>query len=258
MIPATVDRLAKANNSDDPASAPRISVVIPLYNEEESIPHLRTALHEALDSSGYSYEIIIVDDGSKDKSFRLLREWALQDDRLTVVRLRRNFGQTAAFSAGFDHARGEIVITMDADLQNDPADIPEMLKLLESHDCVAGVRRKRDDSFSKRISSRIANRVRGAILNDGIHDAGCTFRAIRREALEELPAFKAIHRFAPTIMKGRGFRVVEMLVNHRPRTRGVSKYGIGNRLWVGIRDMFGVRWFLSRTFEPSRGEELEG
>lgn len=237
---------------------PEISVVIPCFNECGNFDPLLQELETALQPLGRSYEILYIDDASTDNSQSELLSLRAKYPGLRVIAHRKNAGESAAFLTGVKHSYGDVLITMDADLQNDPADIPEMLKLLESHDCVAGVRRKRDDSFSKRISSRIANRVRGAILNDGIHDAGCTFRAIRREALEELPAFKAIHRFAPTIMKGRGFRVVEMLVNHRPRTRGVSKYGIGNRLWVGIRDMFGVRWFLSRTFEPSRGEELEG
>jgi len=244
MIPATVDRLAKANNSDDPASAPRISVVIPLYNEEESIPHLRTALHAALDDSGYSYEIIIVDDGSKDKSFRLLREWALQDDRLTVVQLRRNFGQTAAFSAGFDHARGEIVITMDADLQNDPRDVPKLMAQIdEGYDIVSGWRKDRQDRFwDRKLPSMIANRMISNVTDVRIHDYGCSLKAYRREVLQYVNLYGEMHRFIPALMSQAGGTVTEVPVNHYARKFGKSKYGISRTIRVML-DLITI-WFL--------------
>lgn len=244
MIPLTVDQLASANNSDEPGSAPRISVVIPLYNEEENIPHLRAALREALDSSGYSYEIIIVDDGSKDKSFLLLREWALQDNRLTVIRLRRNFGQTAAFAAGFDYARGEIVITMDADLQNDPQDVPKLMaKIDEGYDIVSGWRKDRQDRFlDRKLPSMLANGLISNVTDVRLHDYGCSLKAYRREVLQHVHLYGELHRFIPALMSQVGGTVVEVPVNHRARKFGKSKYGISRTIRVML-DLITV-WFL--------------
>lgn len=244
MINSTIDRFTVDNNRAEHTPAPRISVVIPLYNEEESIPHLRTALHEALENCGYSYEIIIIDDGSKDKSFVLLREWALQDDHLTVIRLRRNFGQTAAFSAGFDRARGEIVITMDADLQNDPRDVPKLMeKIDEGFDIVSGWRKDRQDRFwDRKLPSMIANRLISNVTDVRIHDYGCSLKAYRRDVLQYVNLYGEMHRFIPALMSQAGGTVTEVPVNHYARQFGTSKYGISRTVRV-LLDLITI-WFL--------------
>ncbi|MBX7243939.1 MAG: glycosyltransferase family 2 protein [Candidatus Sumerlaeaceae bacterium] len=233
---------------------PEISVVLPCYNEVDNIDEMIAQLCAAIDSTGRTFEIVYVDDASSDGSFEKLQQLQKTMPFLVPVRHKTNFGESAAFLTGFERIRGSIVITMDADLQNDPADIPAMLRHLEAQnaDAVCGIRRKRIDSGSKKISSRVANGVRGWILGDGIHDAGCTYRVMKRAAIQQLPGFRALHRFMPTIMKWHGFKVVEMEINHRARTAGVSKYGIGNRLWVGIYDMFAMRWYKRRFFPPNR------
>jgi len=236
--------------------SPEISVVIPCYNEEENIEPLIDELRAALEPLGRPYEIIYVDDCSTDGSLRKLLEIANAYPALRVLKHKQNLGESAAILSGYEHARGRIVFSMDGDLQNDPADIPKFLEALADCDAVCGVRAERLDSWVKRLSSRIANGVRGWVLNDNIHDAGCTYRAIRREALTQLIAFRGLHRFIPTLLRIHGFRVREIVVNHRPRTRGVSKYGIGNRLWVGIHDMIGIHWYRKRHFPPHRVEEI--
>ncbi|MCX7018028.1 MAG: glycosyltransferase family 2 protein [bacterium] len=236
-------------------NSPEISVIVPCFNEIDNLEPLIAELRAALDPLGRSCEILYIDDHSTDGSYEKLCEMTKTLPILRVVRHSRNYGESAGEKTGFENARGSIIITIDADLQNDPADIPEMLRRLETADAICGVRRIRDDSFSKRISSRIANAVRGGLLNDSIHDAGCTYRALRASALKGLPNFRALHRFIPTIIKWHGYRVEEMLINHRPRTAGKSKYGVGNRLWVGIGDMFAMRWYRRRFFPPCRVEE---
>ena len=231
---------------------PAISIVLPCFNEAESLQPLLEEFIAVLGALGKPYEILVVDDGSTDGSAQQIAKLATNMHGLRLIAHRSNFGQSAALLTGYNHALGDVVVTMDADGQNDPADLPAMLHLLEEHDAVCGVRAKRRDSAIKKLSSRIANGVRAAVLGDGIHDAGCTFRAIRRTCLKQLPAFRGLHRFIPTILRFHGFRVVEMPVNHRPRTRGVSKYGVGNRLWVGIGDMLAMRWYRKRHFSPER------
>ncbi|MDQ3249200.1 MAG: glycosyltransferase family 2 protein [Chloroflexota bacterium] len=227
-----------------PEAAPRISVVIPLYNEEESIPHLRPALQAALDRCGYTYQVIIVDDGSKDQSFALLRAWALQDARLTVIRLRRNFGQTAAFSAGFDYAQGEIVITMDADLQNDPLDVPKLMaKIDEGYDIVSGWRKDRQDRFlDRKLPSLIANRLISNVTDVRLHDYGCSLKAYRREVLQHVRLYGELHRFIPALASQAGGTVAEVAVNHHARQFGKSKYGISRTVRV-VLDLITI-WFL--------------
>lgn len=222
----------------------RISVVIPLYNEEESIPHLRTALTEALAHYGDSYEVIIVDDGSKDGSYSLLREWAVADEHLTVIRLRRNFGQTAAFSAGFDYARGDVVITMDADLQNDPADVPKLMaKIDEGYDIVSGWRINRQDRFlDRKLPSLIANRLISNVTDVQLHDYGCSLKAYRRDVLQHVHLYGELHRFIPALASQVGGTVSEVPVNHRSRQFGRSKYGISRTVRVML-DLILV-WFL--------------
>lgn len=234
---------------------PEISAVLPCYNEAENIEPLIQQLRSAIEPLGRSYELIFVDDASSDETAETLRRLAATTPSLRVLRHRRNFGQSAAIMTGYEAARGHYVFTMDSDLQNDPADIPRLLARLEAGaDCVCGVRKRRHDSRIKKISSRIANSVRQWALKDGIHDAGCTMRGIRREALRQLIGFRALHRFLPTILKLHGYRVEEIEVNHRPRLHGVSKYGTLDRLFVGIADIRGMRWYSRRFFPPDRLE----
>jgi glycosyltransferase involved in cell wall biosynthesis len=223
---------------------PKITVVIPLYNEEESIPHLRQQLTSALEQCGYSFEIVIVDDGSKDQSFALLRQWAEEDPRLRVVRFRRNFGQTAAFSAGFDHALGEVVITMDADLQNDPLDIPKLMAQIEAgYDIVSGWRKDRQDRFfDRKLPSMLANHMISNVTDVRLHDYGCSLKAYRREVLQHVRLYGELHRFIPALMSQVGGTVTEVAVNHRSRQYGSSKYGIGRTVRV-LLDLITV-WFL--------------
>lgn len=237
--------------------APDVSVVLPGYNEADNIRAMLEEVATAVGATGRTFEIIYVDDGSTDNSITVLNDEAAARPYLRVVQHRTNFGQSAAVLSGIEQAQGELVITMDSDLQNDPADIPAMIALLEQQqaDAVCGVRQKRQDSRMKLWSSRVANRVRGWALKDGITDAGCALRVMRRSALRQLPAFRALHRFLPTILQIHGFKVVEMPIRHRAREAGVSKYGVGNRLWVGISDIFGLRWYRKRFLPPSRLRE---
>ncbi|RIK33435.1 MAG: glycosyltransferase [Chloroflexi bacterium] len=223
---------------------PRISVVIPLYNEEENIAYLRQELTTALEACGYSFEIIVVDDGSKDKSYALLREWAHEESRLVVIRFRRNFGQTAAFSAGFDHARGDVVITMDADLQNDPRDIPLLMaQVEEGYDIVSGWRKDRQDRFfDRKLPSMLANRLISNVTDVRLHDYGCSLKAYRREVLQHVRLYGELHRFIPALVSQVGGTVTEVPVNHRARQFGRSKYGIGRTVRVML-DLITV-WFL--------------
>lgn len=229
----------------DPNSGlPRISIVIPLYNEEESIPHLYPAIDAAIANCGQPTEVIIVDDGSKDRSFALLREIALKDPRFTVVRLRRNSGQTAAFQAGFDLARGEVVITMDADLQNDPMDIPLLMaKVDEGYDIVSGWRKDRQDRYwDRKLPSMLANRLISNVTDVRLHDYGCSLKAYRRDVLQHVRLYGELHRFIPALASQVGGTVTEVPVNHRARQFGRSKYGISRTVRVML-DLVTV-WFL--------------
>lgn len=244
MIDSTVYNPVTMPEAQASDVAPRISVVIPLYNEEESIPSLRQSLTTALDSVGETYEVIIIDDGSKDRSFALLRDWALADERLTVIRLRRNFGQTAAFSAGFDLAHGDVVVTMDADLQNDPLDIPKLMaKIDEGYDIVSGWRKNRQDRFlDRRLPSMLANRLISNVTDVRLHDYGCSLKAYRREVLQYVKLYGELHRFIPALASQAGGTVTEVPVNHRAREFGKSKYGISRTVRVFL-DLITI-WFL--------------
>ncbi len=226
------------------SSAPALSVVIPLYNEEENIPILQRELAAAL--AGLDYEIVFVDDGSRDAT--LARITAGEGGRVRVLVFERNAGQSAAMYAGLHAARGRSVALLDGDLQNDPADIPRLVAEIErgAADLVCGYRAKRKDTLVKRLTSRVANFVRSRFTRDGVRDTGCTLKAMRRECVSALVPFVGMHRFIPALVKGAGFRLMEMPVNHRPRQFGVSKYGLGNRALRATVDMFGVRWLLSR------------
>jgi glycosyltransferase involved in cell wall biosynthesis len=221
-----------------------VSVVVPLYNEQENVPILQAELTRAL--SGSDYEIVFVDDGSRDETVSRIAS----DPHVRVLRFQQNSGQTAAIYAGVQAARGQVVVLLDGDLQNDPADIPKLLREIEcGADLVCGYRAKRKDTRIKRITSRIANFVRSRFTRDGVRDTGCTLKAMRRECIGALVPFKGMHRFIPALIKGAGYRLVEVPVNHRRRRFGESKYGLGNRAVRATIDMFGVRWLLSRRLE---------
>jgi len=231
-----------------------ISVVLPGYNEADNIPAMIAEVNGVLLSLGRSFEIVYVDDGSTDNSRLVLENIAEKFPSLRALYHRSNFGQSAAILTGIKASTGNVVVTLDSDLQNDPADIPEMLSLLEREkvDAVCGIRQKRQDSRMKLFSSRVANKVRHWILKDGITDAGCALRVMRRTALQQLPEFRALHRFLPTILGIHGYKVIEMPIRHRAREAGVSKYGVGNRLWVGILDIVGLSWYRRRSLPPER------
>ncbi|MDP9005165.1 MAG: glycosyltransferase family 2 protein [Verrucomicrobiota bacterium] len=223
---------------------------MPLYNEEENVPILQAELAAAL--VGLDYEIIFVDDGSADHTARQI----VDGPAIRVLSFERNAGQSAAMYAGLHAARGETCVLIDGDLQNDPADIPRLLTEIErGADLVCGYRAQRKDTLVKRITSRVANFIRSRFTKDGVRDTGCTLKAMRRECVGALVPFKGMHRFIPALVKGAGFRLVEIPVNHRPRKFGLSKYGLGNRALRATVDMFGVRWLLSRQLNYKvRGE----
>jgi len=229
-----------------------LSVVIPIYNEEENIPPLLEELFPVLRGTGKTFEVLCVDDASTDSSLSVLKEQQKKYAELRIVRHSINSGESAAGASGFANAGGGVIVTIDGDQQNDPADIPALLKTLESADAVCGVRRKREDDWVKRISSRVANRFRNRVTGDEISDAGCTFRALKADTLREIPVFNGMHRFLPTLLRLQGYKVVEILVNHRPRTRGKSKYGIGNRMFRGLIDCFAIRWWRRRCVPANR------
>ncbi len=234
-----------------------LSLVIPAYNEEQSIEPCVREANAVLARLGRGYEIVVVDDGSTDGTFERLRTLKRDVANLRAVRFARNRGQTAAMAAGFEHARGEIIVTMDADMQNDPADIPRLLDNMGEWDVVCGVRAGRRDSLVRKASSVIANSVRNRLTHESIRDVGCTLRACRARHVRRVKLFEGMHRFLPTLLKLEGARVVEIPVNHRPRTKGANKYGIGNRLFKGIRDLFAVRWMQSRYVTYEVKEEIE-
>jgi len=222
-------------------NSPAVSVVVPLFNEEESIGILQSELSAALKE--LDHEIIFVDDGSIDRTVERIEPKA----NVRVVRLEKNAGQSAAIYAGLEAARGATVILIDGDLQNDPADIPRLLaEIACGADLVCGYRAQRRDTLLKRLTSWIANAVRSRYTKDGVRDTGCTLKAMRRECVSVMVPFKGMHRFIPALVKGAGYRLVEIPVNHRPRRFGQSKYGLGNRAVRATIDMFGVRWLLSR------------
>jgi glycosyltransferase involved in cell wall biosynthesis len=229
-----------------------VSVVLPCYNEAGSIEALTRELHEVLGRTGLRFEIVYVDDASTDETPRVLEELRRSHRELRVIRHARNSGESAAQATGFHRARGAIVITMDSDGQNDPRDIPHLLAALEDVDCVCGVRAIRRDDWVRRVSSAIGNGFRRWVTGDRSSDAGCTYRALRRATLEELPLFNGMHRFLPTLLRMQGYSVREMRVAHRPRSAGESKYGIRNRLWRGIADCLAMRWLARRALRAGR------
>lgn len=220
---------------------PTISIVVPLYNEEGNVRELHRRIHDTLNGMGMPFEIVFVDDGSTDRTVEETKGLS----PLTLIRLRKNFGQTAAFDAGFKAARGEVIVTMDGDLQNDPADIPKLLEALKDYDVVSGWRWQRKDSLGKRIVSRGADRLRKLFFKDSIHDSGCALKAYRRDALANLDLYGEMHRFIPALLEAQGFRIGEVKVNHLPRVHGVSKYGNVKRSAKSFVDMIGL-WFWGK------------
>ncbi|MGH7389118.1 MAG: glycosyltransferase [Candidatus Rokuibacteriota bacterium] len=226
--------------------APDVTVILPVYNEVESLGPLWAELEPALGRLARKAEVLVVDDGSTDGSAAFVRGLARGDERVRLVRLGRNAGLTAALLAGFAAARGEIVVTMDSDLQYHPDDIVPLVGLTDRFDAALGYRGRREDPWLKRISSRIANGVRTAVLRDEVRDSACTLRAMHRECLRAIAPYHGMHRFVPTLLKQAGFRVTEVEVRHRPRRHGESKYGVRNRTFRAFADLLAVRWMRAR------------
>lgn len=230
---------------------PKYSIVVPLHNEQENVPDLYDRLKAVMEINGETFEIVLVDDGSRDHTFNLLREIAAIDSRVTVVRLRRNFGQTSALAAGFDHARGEYIIAMDGDLQHDPADIPIFLeKIAEGYDIVSGWRKVRIDNYwLRRFPSRCANWLMAKLSGVDIHDFGTTFKAYRREILEQVPLYGELHRFIPALASWHGASICEVPIRNVNRERGVSHYGISRTFRVFF-DLITIRFLLRYLSRP--------
>lgn len=224
-----------------------ISVVIPVYNEEENLPILIPKLAEVLRGLERSYEMIFVDDGSSDGSRRILREMALVYSSFRILRFKENRGLSAALVAGMREARGGIIVTLDSDLQNDPADISRLVSYLDRYDMATGWRQKRKDTWLKKISSKIGNAVRNRLSGENIQDSACTLRALKKNCITEIPVFDGMHRFLPTLVKMEGYRVTEVPVSHHPRRFGKSKYNIRNRVLKSSIDLLAVRWMKART-----------
>ena len=229
-----------------PELPPELSIVVPLYNEAESLPALVEQLLAALRPLGRSFELVLVDDGSSDGTAAVLRQLAAQTPELVAVLLRRNYGQTPAMSAGFDASRGALIVTLDGDLQNDPADIPLLLEQLEQgYDLVSGWRHQRQDpAMSRKLPSRLANRLIARVTGVRLHDYGCSLKAYRRELVEDMNLYGELHRFLPALAFIEGARISEVKVNHRARRYGASKYGI-DRTFRALMDLLTV-WFMKR------------
>lgn len=223
---------------------PKVSVIVPVFNEEGNVAQLQLEIETAL--KGIQYELLFVDDGSRDRTLEQIKP----GPGVRIIEFARNTGQSAALYAGLAAATGEVLVLIDGDLQNDPKDIPRLLAEIERGvDLVCGVRKKRRDNWFKRIQSSIANAVRSRFTKDGVHDTGCTLKAMRRECREALIPFHGMHRFIPALIKGHGYKIAEIPVNHRPRQHGSSKYTFGNRALRATIDMFGVRWLLARQIK---------
>lgn len=231
-----------------------LSVIVPVKNEMESIPDLACEIETAMGTMDSTWECLWVDDGSTDRTLAVLENLHKRDSHHHYISLSQNFGQSAAFATGFIHSRGKLLITMDGDGQNDPADIPHLTGKLHETGCdmVQGWRKTREDSLVRKISSRIGNGYRNKLTRDSIRDVGCSLRVMKRQCVENLIAFKGMHRFLPTLVRINGFEnIIEMPVNHRPRLKGQTKYGIGNRMFVGIKDTFAVRWMAEQLTRPT-------
>jgi glycosyltransferase involved in cell wall biosynthesis len=237
-------------------ASPWLSVVVPFYNEADNVEPLHRELDAAVGEVAGGAEFVYVDDGSRDGTRERLLGLAKRDPRIRVLRLEPNSGQSAAFEAGFQAARGEVTVTLDGDLQNDPADIPRLLAALERADVVNGVRQGRRDGFVRKLSSRIGNGFRNLVTRESVTDVGCSLRAMRTVYAKRVKLVRGMHRFLPTLLRLEGATVTEIPVSHRPRRHGSSKYGIGNRAFVGFVDVLAVRWMQSRArrYQVREGE----
>lgn len=226
-----------------------VTIVVPVFNEEQNLPPLLAEITRAMDGGSRSWDVLFVNDCSTDGSLAVIKALAGQDPRVRYLSFRANRGQSAAFAAGFAHASGDVVVTIDADLQNDPADIPALLDTMDRQDVdmVIGWRRRRQDTWVKRASSRLANRLRDWWTRETVRDTGCSLKAMRTPMARRLHVFKNMHRYLPTLVKMQGGTVAEVPVNHRPRVHGVSKYGTWDRAKAGAYDLIGVRWLQDRA-----------
>ncbi len=228
-----------------------VSVVVPFYNEEDNVEPLHERIVAVFASlPDYDVECVFVNDGSTDNTRAVLDRLSQTTDNLRALHLIHNCGQSAALVTGLRHARGDYLITLDGDLQNDPQDIPNFLELLKTTDFVCGYRKQRHDNRIRLLSSRIANTVRNWVLHDGLNDASCGIKGLRRKCLPHVIAFNGIHRFMGVVMRAAGMTTAECVVTHHPRLHGVSKYGINNRLWRGLYDLVGVAWLRRRYVNP--------
>ncbi len=235
-----------------------VSVVVPVFNEEENIDILCNEIVGAMTKTDLVFEVIFVDDGSTDGSIQRLEALTVANP-VRYIKHEGNHGQSAALATGFSYAKGLLMATVDGDGQNDPSDIPRLVEHLKRTGaaCVTGVRKKRKDTWVRRMSSRIANGFRNMITGDRISDSGCGIRVFEKRCLREIPVFNGMHRFLPTLLRAQGFDVQEIEVNHRPRIKGLSKYGVNNRLWRGLRDCFAIRWYISRAIPADRVKTSE-
>ena len=240
---------------DKKKSPIKFSVVLPIYNEIENLPQLFEEISTVMRQTAATYEIICINDGSTDHSPAYIQKFGRDHPEFKLINFRKNQGQSAALSAGFLKAAGEYIITMDADLQNDPADIIKLIDYLSRYDMVTGWRTKRHDTWLTRISSKIANSMRNKLSRENIHDTGCSLKIMKKTFLHRIKMFKGMHRFLPTLMKMEGAKVIEVPVSHRPRTRGISNYGVWNRAFSGLRDLLAVRWMQDRFIHLDITEE---
>jgi len=228
-----------------------VSIIIPVYNEEKNISILHSGLNSVMKNINKNYEIIFIDDGSTDNSFKILEKLYKQHKNIRIIKFRSNFGQTAAFNIGFKHAKGDVIVTMDADLQNDPKDIPKLLnKLKENYDVVSGWRYKRKDQISKIVLSKLSNVLRRIITKDVVHDSGCSLKAYKKECFEDMELYGEMHRFIPTLLRWKGFKIGEVKVNHLPRKYGKSKYN-HKRIFRGLVDLINAKLWMDYSTRPA-------
>jgi dolichol-phosphate mannosyltransferase len=239
----------------DPASSPLVSIVVPLYNEAENVQAMANEIVIALSRQSRPFEVLLVDDGSSDPTWECIVRASQLDPRVRGVRHARNAGQSAAVWTGLQAARGEYLGTLDGDLQNDPAEFPQMLDKLEGVDMVCGMRSRRQDNWLRKVSSAVARSARALVLRSSFRDTGCALRVFRKKVLHAALPFNGMHRFLPILVAGCGYRVIEVSVNHRPRQAGVSKYGVWNRAFRGLIDLFGVAWFQRRRVQPEVSQQ---
>jgi glycosyltransferase involved in cell wall biosynthesis len=239
---------------------PYLSLVIPAYNEQENIPTLLERVGASLSQIGRPFEVLIIDDGSSDDTPKLLNEAMMRLPWLRVLRMQKNAGQSAAFEAGFEAARGDVIATIDADLQNDPEEIPRLLPMLDEHkvDMITGWRKERQDTSFRRWQSRQANRIRNWVTGETVNDSASSLKIYRAHAVKGLKLFRGAHRYFPTLVKMRGYTVHETPVKHSHRFAGTAKYGFGNRAFVGIYDLIGVRWLKKRWLRYQASEVRPG